>query len=338
MTDAEERAIAGWLVEHVDGFSGFERLDKFGTGQSNPTYRVVAASGSHVLRAQPPGELLKGAHSVDREFRVMRALATTAIPVPRILALAERATSPIGRSFFVMEEVKGRVIFNPAMPDQTEGTRAAVHLDMVRTLARLHQVDIAAVGLTDFGRAGDYFERQIAIWSRQYAASVEQPLPDMEALGDWLARAPRPPDTAPTLIHGDYRLDNLILAADDFRILAVIDWELSTLGHPLADLAYLLMALRLPHDGQFAGLGGLDRAELGLSEEPELIDAYVAAGGADWREQLSFGLAFSYFRFAAILAGVHARALAGNASDPTRALRLGAAVPELAAAGLALTG
>ncbi len=258
-------ALGAWLETHVPGFRPPFTLTKFATGQSNPTYRIDAESGALVLRAKPPGQLLKSAHQVDREFRVLEALRPAGVPVPRALALCPDDPSPIGRMFYVMELVEGRIFWDPALPELSgPAERAAIYQGMNAALARLHDVDPAAVGLADFGRPGSYFERQLSRWAGQYSASETGAIVDMDRLIDWLESNLPADDGAVSLVHGDFRLDNMIFDAHRPEVAAIIDWELSTLGHPMADLAYQCMQWRLPHDSGFRGLGGIDRDALGL--------------------------------------------------------------------------
>ena len=327
-------ALAPYLEIHVPGFSGLDAIEKFESGQSNPTYLLTARSGRYVLRAKPPGALLKSAHQVDREYRVMAGLAGAGFPVPRVLHLAGEE-SPIGRMFYVMEFVQGRIFWDPALPDVAGNSeREAIHDAMNATLAALHDVDIEAAGLGDYGKAGNYFERQLGRWTSQYRASETESVPEMDRLIAWLAAHMPTDDGLVSLVHGDYRLDNIIFATDRPAVLAVLDWELSTLGHPYADVAYQCMQWRLPHDSAFRGLGGIDRASLGLPSEENYVAQYCVrrkiAGIANW----TFHLAFSFFRLAAICQGVYKRALDGNASNPEKARSYGEAVTLLA--GLAV--
>ena len=319
-----------YLENHVPGFRGPLAIEKFPTGQSNPTYRLDAGSGIYVLRAKPPGTLLKSAHQVDREFRVMAALARQGFPVPDVLHLAGEDL-PLGRMFYVMAHVEGRIFWDPALPEATgPDERAALYDAMNATLAALHAVDPQAAGLADFGRPGNYFARQFGRWSSQYRASETARVADMDRLIAWLETALPPDDGQVALVHGDYRLDNMIFAADDLVVVAVLDWELSTLGHPVADLAYQCMQWRLPHRSFFRGLDGVDRTALGLPSETDYVARYCArrglAGIGDW----TFQLAFAFFRLAAICQGVYKRALDGNASNPEKARHYGDAVSLLA--------
>lgn len=332
----DHATLAGWLVAHVPQAGDLRAVTKFTGGQSNPTYRLDCAGGAFVLRTKPPGRLLPSAHAVEREFQVMRALSETQVPVPRVLASVGDADAPAGRAFFVMEHVTGRVLWDPALPGETPAARAAIYDAMNAALAQLHSLDPAAVGLGDFGKPGNYFARQLDRWRGQYLACTDAPLPDMLWLMDWLAEALPADDGAAALVHGDWRLDNMIFVAEGADILAVLDWELSTLGHPLADLAYQCMQWRLPHVGKMRGLGGLDRAALGLPSEADYVAAYAARRGVQI-DNWPFYLGFAFFRLAAILAGVAARAAGGNASNPALAVEYGKAVPVLAAMARGVT-
>ncbi len=322
--------LDAYLANAIEGFTALGAVTKFGTGQSNPTYRIDAASGTYVLRSKPSGALLPSAHAVEREFRVMQALAATDVPVPQMLHLAQAATSPSGRAFFVMRYLPGRIFWDPALPDLARGDRTAIYDAMNTALAALHDVDVAAVGLSDFGKPGNYFARQLDRWGQQYLASVASPDPAMVAIMTWLATQMPDDDGQVALVHGDWRLDNMIFDASAPRIAGILDWELSTLGHPMADLAYQCMQWRLPNHGDMRGLGGIDRAAMGLPTEADYVAAYARRRGLAAITHWPFYLVFAFFRLAAILAGVASRAAAGNASNPEMARKYGAAVPVLA--------
>lgn len=326
----DEAALGPYLESHVPGFAGMRGVRKFNAGQSNPTYLIEAASGRYVLRAKPPGQLLKSAHQVDREYRVMAALKDTAVPVPQVLHLSGE-DSPIGRMFYVMAYVEGRIFWDPALPDLASAEeRGAIYDAMNQVLAALHDVDVEAAGLADFGRPGSYFERQLNRWSGQYRASETGRVEAMERLIGWLENNLVADDGRVSLVHGDYRLDNMIFAPDEPRVLAVLDWELSTIGHPFADLSYQCMQWRLPNNSGFRGLGGLDRTALGLPTEAEYVARYCERRGLSGVPDWTFHLAFSFFRLAAICQGVYKRALDGNASNPEKARTYGEAVRLLA--------
>ena len=325
----EQSTLRGWLTDHVPDMGQLRRVQKFGAGQSNPTYLLECSAGRFVLRSKPGGQLLKSAHLVEREFRVMQALAGSAVPVPPVLHLEADATSPTGRAFFIMGYVEGRIFFDPALPDCPD--RGAMFDAMNATLAALHDVDVAAAGLTDFGKPAGYFQRQLDRWGQQYAAATAQPLADMVRLERWLQDNVPPDDGQVTLVHGDWRIDNLMFAPDAPDVVAVLDWELSTLGHPFADLAYQCMQWRLPNSGDMRGLGGIDRAAVGLPGEQAYVSRYLERRGLGAIDKWPFYLGFSFFRLASILAGVVARAEAGNASNPVMARAYGRAVPQLAA-------
>jgi aminoglycoside phosphotransferase (APT) family kinase protein len=319
------------LSEHlrrtIDGFpAGPIEVAQFKGGQSNPTYELTAGGRSWVLRRKPPGKLLQSAHAVDREHRVMAALRETGVPVPRVFGYCEDP-EVIGTPFFVMEHVAGRVLWDPTLPQASPGERRAIYDEMNRVIAALHGVDPAAVGLSDFGRPGNYFARQIDRWSKQYRASETEPIAAMDRLIDWLPRnLPAAEETA--IVHGDFRLDNLIFHPSEPRILAVLDWELSTLGHPLADFSYHCMTWRMP-TGVFRGLGGVDLAPLGIPSEAEHVAAYVARTGrpaiddAEW----GFCVAYNMFRLAAILQGIMGRVKDGTAASAEAMLAAQAARP-----------
>lgn len=304
-----------YLQDHIAGFGPLDAVEKFSDGQSNPTYKLTSQGSTYVLRAKPPGKLLKSAHAVDREFRVMQALADTEVAVPRVLHLTGD-DSPLGTQFFVMEMVEGRIFWDPALPDLDRPARARIYDAMNATLAALHSVDPAAVGLADYGKPGNYFERQVTRWSGQYRDAETDKLADADWVMDWLGANMVADDGASAIVHGDFRIDNMIFASGSETVAALLDWELSTLGHPLADLAYQCMHWRLPHAGHFRGLAGVDRAETGLPTEDDYVDLYCARRGIARPDNWKFYVVFSYFRLLAILQGVLKRGLDGNASNP----------------------
>ncbi len=323
-----EAQLAQYLEAKIPGFQGPLSAKKFPGGQSNPTYLLTAVSGKYVLRRKPPGVLLPSAHAVDREFRVIDALAKTKVPVAQALHLCED-DAVIGSAFYVMSFVDGNIYWQATLPELTADQRTPVYHQLIDTLAKIHNVNLAKVGLSDYGKPGSYFARQIDRWTKQYRQSETDVLNNMEALMEWLPNNIPPDDKRISLIHGDYRLDNLIFSRENQQILAVLDWELSTLGHPFADIAYFCMCLRLPTDSYISGLAGLNRRELGIPEEQELLDRYCKAIDADRIEHWNFYLAFSFFRLAAIVQGVKKRALQGNASNE-QALKVGAMTGPLA--------
>jgi aminoglycoside phosphotransferase (APT) family kinase protein len=326
-------AVEAWARGRVPGLDGPLTASRVSGGQSNPTYRLDGPGGAFVLRRKPPGALLKSAHAVDREYRVQRALAETAVPVARMHALCED-DGVIGSAFYVMELVEGRIFDQPALPGLDADARGAVIDEMNRVLATIHAVDIDAAGLSDFGPPGHYCQRQTDRWTRQYHATQTEDLPDMAALIAWLHDNMPADDGQRSLVHGDYRIDNLLYAPRRPEIRAVLDWELSTIGHPYADLAGVIMQWSMPATAEGRGLAGMDRAARGLWSDRRFIDTYCSRRGIAQIEDFNFYLAFSFFRMAAILQGVKKRALDGNASDPARGLRLGAQVPDFARAGL----
>jgi len=334
METFDTEKLNAYLEGHVDGFRGLVKAEKFPGGQSNPTWLLSAASGRYVLRSKPQGNLLKSAHAVDREFRVIHALAATGVPVARALHLCEDE-DVTGAMFYVMSYEEGRVFWDPALPELGKTERAGYYRELIRVLAAIHNVDIEIVGLGDYGRPGNYYERQISRWTKQYKAAETTVIEQMDTLMDWLPANTPPHDGQNGLIHGDYRLDNLIFHPREARVLAVIDWELSTLGHPLADLAYFCMCLRLPAEGDVRGLAGKDRAALGVLEEKDVIEQYCGYRSIPAIENWHFYLTFSYFRMASICQGVYKRGLDGNASS-TRALELGGLVEPMAAAAVEL--
>ncbi|WP_461470476.1 phosphotransferase [Pararhodobacter sp.] len=322
-----EAELAAWMAEHVEGFRGPVTLTRFRGGQSNPTWRVDAASGSYVLRQKPVGKVLPSAHQVDREFTVMKALEKTDVPVPRMLALCEDE-SVMGSMFFVMEFLEGRTLWDPRLPDMTPDQRAAIFDAMNDAIARISLVDPLAVGLGDYGRQGGYVERQVSRWTRQYRASETQVIPAMDALIDWLPRnMPDAPEEV-RIAHGDFRLDNLLFHPTEPRVLAVLDWELSTLGCPYADFAYNVMVWRIV-PGVFRGLGGVDLAGTGIPTEDAYIDAWCRRTGRARPANFDFYVILSLFRIAAIVQGIAKRAQDGTANDP-RAAEMGRIAAPLA--------
>lgn len=324
--------VGPYLEAHVDGFRGLSSAEKFPGGQSNPTFLLTANSGQYVLRRQPPGKLLKSAHAVDREFRVIKALADTDVPVARAYHLCEDR-GVLGSLFYVMSYEKGRIFWDPALPDCDANERTAIYDEMNRVLAALHDVDVEAVGLTDYGRPGNYFERQINRWSMQYKASETEALVAMDQLIEWLPTNLPEDDGQAGLVHGDFRLDNIVFHLIENRALAVLDWELSTLGHPYSDLAYQCMQLRIGRDAVVSGLGGVDRKSLGIPTEEQYVADYCRRRELDGIPHWDFYIVFSFFRLAAILQGVLKRALDGNASSD-KALEYGALAPKLATMAL----
>ncbi|GMV46806.1 MAG: phosphotransferase family protein [Burkholderiaceae bacterium] len=309
-------ALERWLGREVAGFAGPVEVLQFAGGQSNPTFLLTTPAAEYVLRKKPPGRLLATAHAIDREYRIMRALAGSGVPVPTMRAYCEDA-AVIGTPFYVMDYQAGRIFTDPLLPALAPAERGAAYRDMGATLARLHALDWRALGLADFGRPERFVERQLARWSRQYEASRTDDVPAMERLGAWLAEH-LPADEHAAITHGDYRIGNIIYAGDAPRIAAVLDWELSTIGHPLADLAYNCMTYHLPAGHPIsAGFVGIDLAAHGIPGEDEYLATYAAASGIDPRPHWRFYMVFSLYRTAAIQQGVYARALEGNAASST---------------------
>lgn len=332
--------LATYLEASIPGFQGPITLEKFPDGQSNPTFKLKANSGVYVLRRQPPGKILKSAHAVDREYRVLHALSSTDVPVADVYHLCEN-TDVIGTMFYVMEYCDGDVFWGPTLPEVPDNARrSAMYAEMNRVLTAIHSVDIEKAGLLDYGYPGNYFQRQTGRWTKQYRASELSTISAMDKLIEWLSHNIPPDDGKVSLVHGDYRLDNLMFAKDEPRIIAVLDWELSTLGHPYADLAYQCMALRLPHNDDptvMSGLRGIDIDKLGIPDEKAYVSAYCKSMGISTIENWDFYLAFSFFRLAAIAQGVAKRAIQGNASHE-KAAAVGAMVPVLAEMALEITG
>jgi aminoglycoside phosphotransferase (APT) family kinase protein len=313
----DEPALADYLRQHLPGFAGPLQVAQFKGGQSNPTFLLHTPGAAHptyVLRRKPPGPLLPSAHAIDREFRVMRALHGTPVPVPETFCLCE-AETVIGAAFYVMENVEGRILWDPALPDMSRSNRAATFDSMNATIAALHSVDYGAIGLAHYGKPGNFFARQIGRWTQQFRASETERIESMERLIEWLP-AHIPANEAAALVHGDFRLDNLVFHPTEPRVVAVLDWELSTLGHPMADFAYHMMAWTMPA-GDMRGLVGLDLAELGIPDAQAYLARYCERTGAappstvEW----AFYLAYNLFRGAAISQGILKRALQGSAAS-----------------------
>lgn len=306
--------LAQFMAKHVEGFSGALAAEQFTGGQSNPTLLLRAGGVPYVLRRKPLGKLLPSAHAVDREYRIITALRDSAVPVPRTYCLCQD-DEVIGSAFYIMEYVEGRVLWDPALPGMTAEDRGAIYREMNRVIAAIHTVDYKAAGLEDYGKPGGYFQRQIARWTKQYRASETERIEAMDRLIQWLPENIPPGDEA-SIVHGDYRLDNLIFHPTEPRVLAVLDWELSTLGHPLADFAYHVMAWRLRPD-EFRGLLGHDLAALGIPSEELYVREYCRRTGraAIDRDQWDFYLAYNMFRLAAILQGIMGRAVDGTAAS-----------------------
>jgi aminoglycoside phosphotransferase (APT) family kinase protein len=306
--------LADYMRVHVDEAIRTVEVEQFKGGQSNPTYLVRADGKRYVLRRKPPGKLLPSAHAVDREYRVITALASTDVPVAKTYALC-LDDAVIGTAFYIMDFVDGRILWDPRLPDMTPAERGAIFDEMNRVIAALHTVDYQAIGLGDFGKSGNYFARQIDRWTKQYRAAETETIEAMDNLIAWLPQH-IPADDTTRIVHGDYRMDNVVYHAAEPRILAVLDWELSTLGHPLADFSYHCMTWRF-EPGQFRGLGGADLKSLGIPTESEYVAAYCrrVGRGRISEQEWEYYMAFGMFRLVGILQGIMARALQGNASN-----------------------
>ena len=329
-------ALTAWLDKNLDGFKGPLTVESFKGGQSNPTYKLVTPGKSYVMRAKPGpvAKLLPSAHAVEREFAVMKGLAGTPVPVPAMYCLCEDE-SIIGRAFYLMEFMQGRVMWDQTLPGMSNSERGAIYAEMNRVIAALHSVKFADQGMSGYGKPGNYFERQIGRWSKQYVASMTQPIPEMDQLMAWLPQhipAMARDEAMTSIVHGDFRLDNLMFHPTEARVIAVLDWELSTLGHPLADFSYHCMTWHIP-EGLGRGIGGVDIASLGIPSEAQYIQQYCqstqlttpAALAHDW----SFYMAYNMFRIAAILQGIAKRVEAGTASS-AQAVSSGAGARPLA--------
>ena len=317
--DFDTAKLGEYLKQHIDEFNGPLSAEKFSGGQSNPTFLLNTPEQKYVLRRKPPGKLLPGAHAVDREFKVLQALSGTDVPVARALHLCND-DEIIGSMFYVMEYVDGRVLWDPSLPDLSNDQRSAIYQEMNDTLARLHKVNVDQVGLADYGKKDSYFERQINTWSKQYRAAQTRDNLAMEHLLEWLPGNVPMHEQRYAIAHGDYRLDNLMFANDEPRVIAILDWELSTVGHPYADLAYQCMQYYMPHDSGLPGLGGVDLAALGIPTQQHYIDSYCQNMNIDCIDNWNFYIAFSLFRLASICQGIEKRRLDGNASsDQARA-------------------
>jgi aminoglycoside phosphotransferase (APT) family kinase protein len=323
----DEVALGAWLGAKIDGFRGPFELAKFPSGQSNPTYRIGAVSGDYVLRRKPFGQLLPSAHAVDREYRLLAALHPLGFPVPRPFALCEDV-DVIGAIFYVMELARGRPFANGALPEFAPDRRRRMYEQLVDTLADLHNVDPGAAGLGDFGKPGNYFERQVARWTRQYRDSQTDDIPEMERLIDYLP-ASLPEQSRTSVVHGDYRIDN-VMFDDRGQLTAVLDWELATLGDPVADFSYLAMQWVMPADGG-AGLSGLDHAALGIPTLKEIAERYSERSGVPVADRLDWYFAYNLFRLAGIVQGIKKRVIDGSASH-AKAEEMAKRVPMLAQA------
>lgn len=323
--DASNLRLRRWLETNVSDFTGPFELAKFGSGQSNPTYRLSAASGDYVLRRKPFGVLVPSAHAVDREFRLLSALHPIDVPVPRPLAYCDDPEI-IGVNFYVMEMADGISHADGALPGLSADQRREIYTQLVNALANLHNVDVGQAGLADFGSPGNYFERQIGRWLRQYRQTQTDELPDMERLLAYLPTS-IPPQAGVSIVHGDYRIDNVLFTAQG-KLSAILDWELATTGDPLADFSYFALQWVLPHDGG-AGLLGLDLAHLGIPTLDEIIDLYAGISRVTFQATLDWYFAYNLFRLAAIVQGIKKRYLDGSASQ-SQAAEIAKRVPSLA--------
>ena len=328
--------LSDYLTQQLDEFTGIKKSKKFNTGQSNPTYLLETAEKKYVLRKKPPGELLPSAHAVDREYRIIKALEETKVPVPRTVFLCNDE-SIIGTIFYVMEFVDGRIFWDPTLPEIDENKRMKVYEETVRIMAELHKIDVEKAGLLDFGKPGNYFERQVGRWIKQYRAAETENYPEVETLIAWLEKTMPDDDGLISIVHGDYRLYNMIFDHEEESMLALLDWELSTIGHPYADLAYQCMNWYIPQIGITPGLAGINLQKLGIPSEDDYVSNYCSKMGINSIPNWSFYLAFGFFRLAGIAQGVYKRSIQGNASADN-AKELGAAVPILGEIALSIVG
>lgn len=308
----DEVALNAWMEAHVEGFAGPMEIRQFKGGQSNPTYQIITPKQNYVLRRKPPGKLLPSAHAVDREFRVISALYPTGFPVAKPFGLC-LDESVIGTIFYIMDSVEGRILWDGSLPDSTPAERTAIYEAKIATLAALHATDYKAVGLEDFGKAGSYFSRQISRWTKQYQLSETTKIPEMDRLIEWLPTSVPDGETT-SIVHGDFRLDNMILHPTESRVLAVLDWELSTLGDPLGDFTYHLMNWVMP-SGQRSGLAGLDLEALGIPSMERYIELYCQGTGRKSIDNIDWYFAYNMFRLAGIIQGIVGRVRDGTAAS-----------------------
>ena len=311
----DEKKLEDYMAAHIEGFEGPLTVEQFKGGQSNPTYKLTTPKAKYVLRRKPPGKLLPSAHAVDREYRVISGLYKTGFPVPRPYLLCDDE-SLTGTMFYIMECVEGRILWEGALPDENKENRGAIYDAMNKVIALLHMTDIEEAGLADFGKPGNYFARQIGRWSKQYIASETESIPAMNKLIDWLPKN-IPAGDETSIVHGDYRLDNMILHPTENKVLAVLDWELSTLGHPLGDFTYHLMQWRMPQTAgtSSGGMGELDLPALGIPTEEDYIAAYCRRTGRDGIDNIDYYFAYNFFRIAGILQGIVGRVRDGTAAS-----------------------
>jgi aminoglycoside phosphotransferase (APT) family kinase protein len=312
----DEAGLERWMAAHVEGHRGPIQVRQFAGGQSNPTFFVTAGDRRYVLRKKPPGQLLPSAHAVDREYRVITALGPTGFPVPKTYGLC-MDDAVIGKPFYLMEWVEGRIFRDPLLPKVEPAERTAIYRAMIETLAQLHAIDPNAIGLGDYGKPGNYFERQVARWIKQYEASKTEDIPSLDALIDWLPKN-IPPGDETRIAHGDFRLENMVIHPTEPRVMAVLDWELSTLGHPFADVGYVVMPYFTPK-GFAQRIADVDHAATGIPDAATLVDWYCKASGRPEIPRLEFYVVFALFRSAAIVQGIAMRAKLGTASSENAA-------------------